>query len=101
MKIQQLEKLLKNLGFNVKLINIICIYNKLIVDNPLIGVIYKAQIIDGELKYNQEEIADAKWFTYDEIMNMKDNLRNKDVIMKCLENYKNNNYSSLDDIIKL
>ena len=101
MKIQQSEKLLKNLGFNVKLSNIVCIYNKLIGENSIRGIIYKAQIIDGELKYNREEIADAKWFSYDEILNMKESLRSNKALIKCLDNYKNNKYILLDDIIKL
>ena len=70
-------------------------------ENSIIGIIYKAQIIDGELKYNREEIADAKWLTYDEILNMKESLRSKEALIKCLDNYKNNKYILLDDIIKL
>ena len=92
---------MKNRGFNVKLSNIICIYNKLINGNPIVGIIYKAQIINGDLKYNKEEIADAKWLTYDEILNMKESLRSKEALIKCLDNYKNNKYILLDDIIKL
>jgi len=92
---------LKNRGFNVKLSNIICIYNKLINGNSIVGIIYKAQIINGDLKYNKEEIADAKWLTYDEILNMKESLRSKEALIKCLDNYKNNKYILLDDIIKL
>ena len=92
---------MKNRGFNVKLLNIICIYNKLINGNSIVGIIYKAQIINGDLKYNKEEIADAKWLTYDEILNMKESLRSKEALIKCLDNYKNNKYILLDDIIKL
>ena len=51
------------------------------------------------LKYDKEEISDAKWFTYEEILKMKDNLRSKEALLKCLENFKNNNYIDLDQIV--
>ena len=89
-------------GYNVKLLNIICIYNKLIDDvNPLVGIIFKAQIESGDLNYNPDEIADAKWFTYDEIMDMKDQLRSKEALLKSLENHINGNEISLDNIVRV
>ena len=32
---------------------------------------------------------------------MKESLRSKEALIKCLDNYKNNKYILLDDIIKL
>ena len=36
---------------------------------------YEAKIIGGELNFPPDEILDAKWFTFDEIKQMKDKLR--------------------------
>lgn len=94
-----IRETLEESGYEVKLKNIICIYNKLINNNPIVGIIFTAQIIGGNLKYDKEEISDAKWFTYEEILKMKDNLRSKEALLKCLENFKNNNYIDLDQIV--
>jgi 8-oxo-dGTP diphosphatase len=36
---------------------------------------FEAKIIGGELKFPDDEILDAKWFSYDEIKGMKEQLR--------------------------
>ena len=41
--------------------------------------IFTGDIIGGEFKYQEEELLGADWFTYDEIMNMKDRLRDPSV----------------------
>ena len=89
-------------GFNVKKSGILCIYNKVINNiNPVIGIMYKAQIIDGELHFDSEEIAEAKWFTFDEIIAIKEELRNPAPILKCIEMLRNGNVLPLDTILKI
>ena len=89
-------------GFNVKISDVLCIYNKVLrgVD-PVIGIIFKGQIIDGELHFDSEEIAEAKWFSYDEIISIKDELRNPLPILKCIQMLKNGNVLPLDTILKI
>lgn len=41
---------------------------------------YEARIIGGELKFPEDEILDAKWFSFDEILEMKDKLRDEWII---------------------
>ncbi len=38
---------------------------------------FEAKIIGGELKFPEDELLDAKWFTIEEIENMKDELRGR------------------------
>ena len=89
-------------GFNVKISDVLCIYNKVLrgVD-PVIGIIFKGQTIDGELHFDSEEIAEAKWFSYDEIISIKDELRNPLPILKCIQMLKNGNVLPLDTILKI
>ncbi len=54
------------------------------IDRPVLHS-FEATITGGELKYDPEEILDAKWFTYEEILNMKDKLRNQEYILKSIE----------------
>ena len=58
------------------------------------------ETIDGELRFDSEEIAEAKWFSYDEIISIKDTLRNPLPILKCIEMLKKGNVLPLDTILK-
>lgn len=49
-----------------------------VFQNTVTGVtkhVFEAEIIGGELKCPEDEILDAKWFTFEEIKKMKNNLR--------------------------
>ncbi len=88
-------------GYKVEILDIGCIYNKVLNDNPIVGIVFHARIIGGEIKYDKEEISEVKWVTEEELMEIKDNLRIKLPILRCLENLKNNNFIPLDTIIKI
>ena len=88
-------------GYTVKISGILCIYNKVLSGGiPVIGIIYKAQIINGELHFDPEEIAEAKWLSYDEIISVKDELRNESPILKCIDMLKNGSILPLDTILE-
>jgi len=54
------------------------------VERPVMHA-YSATIVGGELKIQESEILDAKWFTYDQIVAMKDDLRIADYIIGAIE----------------
>lgn len=60
-------------GFDVELVRKLDIFQDS-ADTPPKHA-FEAKIIGGELKYPEDEILDAKWFTADEIKSMKDKLR--------------------------
>lgn len=60
-------------GFDVELIRKIGIFQEKATDACKHA--FEAKIIGGELKYPEDEIMDAKWLTYDEVINLKDKLR--------------------------
>ncbi|OGF22000.1 hypothetical protein A2Y83_03240 [Candidatus Falkowbacteria bacterium RBG_13_39_14] len=60
-------------GFDVELVRKLDIFQKDANEPPQHA--FEAKIIGGELKYPEDEILDAKWFTADEIKSMKDKLR--------------------------
>lgn len=49
--------------------------------------IFKAEINGGDINFPEEEIMDVNWFTYEEIVSMKDKLR-EDYILETLEKIK-------------
>ena len=77
-------------GYNVNLTGIARIGNKQSEDNTFASVIFSTEIIDGEIKYDKSEILDVKWYTYDEIVNMRDELRGPWIIdaIKTVEDNK-------------
>ena len=61
-----------------------------------LSIIFGAKLIDEKLDYNLNEILDVKWFSYDEIIKMKNKLRSPELILKCIENYKTGKIVNLD-----
>ena len=87
-------------GFNVNLTGIATIGNRVLKDDEWIGVLFSTEIIDGDIKFDKEEILDAKWFSYDEVLHMQEELRSYDWITNAITAVENNNIGKLD-IIKV
>jgi 8-oxo-dGTP diphosphatase len=60
-------------GYDVELIKKIGIFQK--VPTDAVKHAFEAKIIGGELKFPEDEILDAKWFTFDEVKEIKNKLR--------------------------
>jgi ADP-ribose pyrophosphatase YjhB (NUDIX family) len=87
-------------GYNVELTGIACIGNRVMVDNEFLLIIFSTEIIDGEPKFNEQEILDLKWFSYEEIMQMHNELRSYDWITDAITAVEKNNINNID-IIKI
>lgn len=68
----------EEVGYDVELIRKIDIFQESANTPPKHA--YEAKIIGGELKYPEDEILDAGWFSLDEILAMKDKLREEWII---------------------
>ena len=65
-------------GCDVKLNGICYIANRIIENDLFVMIVFNAIIINEKISFNKEEILDAKWFDYDEIVNhMENELRGK------------------------
>ena len=49
--------------------------NRVLEDDVFVSVIFSTKLLDDNIKYDNDEILDARWFTYEELLNMKDELR--------------------------
>lgn len=89
-------------GYEVELTGLANIGNRVLPDNEFVGIIFSAKIIGGELKLDPSEILDAKWFTYDEILAMQDELRSADLITNAISAVEHGKTAPLDiiDVIK-
>jgi ADP-ribose pyrophosphatase YjhB (NUDIX family) len=60
-------------GYDVELVRKIDIYQR--VANEATKHVFEAKIVGGELRRDEWEILDAKWFEFEEIVAMKDKMR--------------------------
>ncbi len=63
-------------GCNVELTGVLQVGNWVRTDEAFISVVFATKLVSENIKYDPNEILDVKWFTYDELLNMKDELRN-------------------------
>ncbi len=54
-------------GFDVELTGVCQIGNQKREDDIFVSVIFATKVICGDIKFDPNEILDAKWFTYEEI----------------------------------
>ena len=85
-------------GCKVEISGILQIGNKIASDNAWVSVIFSTKLLEDNIKFDTDEILDVKWFTYEEIMTMKDELRSYKWITEAITAYKNNKIVDIDTI---
>lgn len=83
-------------GFNVSPTGVCQIGDKKESGLIFVFVIFTTKIISGEIKFNPEEILDAKWFSYEEIVAMTDKLRSADLVIGAINNARTGRVASLN-----
>ena len=76
-------------GLDVELTGVCRIGNKKPENDIFVSVIFSTKVLGGSIKFNPDEILDAKWFTYEEILAMKDQLRDTGLILGSIDNTRN------------
>lgn len=87
-------------GFRVELTGVCQIGSWKLVDNIAIGIIFSTKIVGGEINFNPDEIMDAKWFTYDEILAMRSELRSADFLIGAINNLRNHKVAPIDMVME-
>lgn len=76
-------------GCKVELTGVLNIANRVIKNDVFIGIVLATKLLEENIKFDKDEILDVKWFTYEEILEMKDELRSydwiTDSITSCVE----------------
>lgn len=76
-------------GLDVELINICQIGNRKIEDDVFVSIIFSAKVIGGEITFNPDEIMAVEWFSYEELLSMREQLRSDDLILGAINNMRN------------
>lgn len=85
-------------GCKVEITGILEISNRILEGENIVGFIFDTKIINENIKADGEEISDIKWFTYEEILNIKDRLRADGYFLGAIKNKINNKIQSLEII---
>lgn len=83
-------------GCNVELTGVLQIGNKVLEDDVFVSIIFSTKLLDENIQYNLNEILDAKWFTYEELINMKEELRVYNLIIDSISALIENKVADID-----
>lgn len=79
-------------GYDVEFSGIVQIGNT----KDFISFIFCGTIKSKQGIYDKEEIASTEWFTFDEIVNLRDKLRSSDLLIDAVKSVEDNKVYSLD-----
>lgn len=80
-------------GCKTEILGVLQIGNIVLKNDSLMSVIFAMKLLEDNIAFNKEEILDVKWFTYEEILNMKNELRDYGLITHAISAFVNNRIS--------
>ena len=72
-------------GCDVELTGLLQVGNRVLKDDIFISIVFSTRLLSENITYNPKEILDIKWFTYEELLSMKDELRNYNWIINSIK----------------
>lgn len=94
------REILEETGCTVELTKILEIGNRIAENNIWLCIIFATTLLEENIVYDKKEILDVKWFSYEELLNMKNELRSYDLIINSISAFVYN--KSVDiDVIKI
>lgn len=86
-------------NLDVKLVGLVGVYErKNQLGQNVVKFIYAACVVGGELKHQEGELLDAKWFTFEEFGKLKDEDMRTPDMRDILNDYRNRRLVDLDTI---
>ena len=76
-------------GLDVELTGVCQIGNEKRKDEIFISIIFSTKVLSDNIKFNPNEILDVKWFSYEELLSMKQQLRIEKMILGAIDNMRN------------
>ncbi len=75
-------------GLSVDLSGICQIGNRKRKDVSLVSIIFTTKVVGGDITFNPNEILDVKWFGYEEILAMKEQLRSEAFVLGAIDSVR-------------
>ena len=76
-------------GLDVELTGVCQIGNRKLEDDVFASIIFSTKVLSDDIKFNPDEILDIKWFSYKELLSIKDQLRTEGLILGAINNVRN------------
>ena len=76
-------------GLDVKLTGVCQIGNEKRKNEIFISIIFSTKVLSDNIKFNPSEILDVKWFSYEELLSIKEQLRIEKMILGAIDNMRN------------
>lgn len=92
------REIFEETGISVDLTGILQISNRVFEDKLFVGFMFSTKIINENINFNKNEILNVKWFSYNDIISMKDDLRLYDWIINAINSYADNRIMDLNII---
>ena len=92
------REIFEETGCNVELTGLLQISHRVFEDKIFVGFMFSAKIIDENINFDKHEILNVKWFSYEELLTMKDDLRLYNWIINAIKSYKDNKIMDLHTI---
>jgi len=90
------REIFEECGCRVELSGVLQIGNKVLSNDTWISVTFATRLINENIKFDKNEILDVKWFTYEEILSMKEELRNYEWITNAITAYVEKRIVNID-----
>lgn len=87
-------------GCKVELTGLLQVANKVFDNDVWMSVVFSTNLVEENIKFDKSEILDVKWFTYEEILHMKDELRAYDWIVNSISALVDNRVVDID-VVKM
>ena len=94
------REIFEETGCHVEITGLLEIVNKTSVNKDYVCFIFDTKLIDDNIVIDGKEISDVKWFTYEELLKMKDLLREEGFFLKAINNKMDNKIYEDNLIIK-
>ena len=94
------REIFEETGCKVEITGVLEIINEVLEGVNVVLFIFDTKIVSEKIKVDGKEIENVKWFTYEEILNMKEELRADGYFLSTIRNKMNNKVQPLD-IIKI
>lgn len=90
------REIFEETGCTVKINGILEITNKNLENSDVLCFFFDTELTSENIQCDGEEISDIKWFTYEEILNMKDDLRANGYFLSIIKNKIENKIAPID-----
>ena len=91
-----IREIYEETGCKVEITGVLEIINEILDGINVVCFFFDTKIVEEKISVDGDEISDIKWFSYDEMINMKDELRADGYFLSTIQKKMENKIQSLD-----